>query len=920
MLTSRKLLLLSLLVFAFTTAVNSQTILSGKVTDTSNAQRLPLASVVVLRAQDSIIQAYTWTDGAGRFSLRSIPVGKHLLVVSQSGYAEFSTEFQTSSNQEIMDFGEVIMSTKIKLLEAVVVRQQVAAIRMRGDTMEYNADSFRLERNATAEELLRKLPGLTVDRGGNITAYGQKVRRVLVDGEEFFGDDPTLTTRTLKADMVDKVQLYDRQASSGSTPAGSIASKEKTINLQLKESSRNGSFGKLHTGWGTSPYFEHQGMYNRFRKRMKFSAYGISNNTGTVGLEWRDLDKYGIKEAVASTLQGGISTWVGDYEGRGIPKVLTGGLQYSNTWQERNNLNANAKASRLQVNGDAVTTSQFVLPGGQNNFTQRERFKNVNLKSQGVIQSRVAIDSFTTVNTTVEGYQSQRKVAQEFFWNTLNDKGDTLNVGSRLLNNQDREEQLFGRSSIERKSRKAGRAIFMELQGAINAIRSDGQVQSRINTFITVVPDTLLVDFNRKVRGDFNRLGAQMKWTEPLGKGTTFSILYEGTTDNNHAIIETFQRDNRGEYSLKDSLLSSDYRFNRTSHQFGAFANHSSKKLLYSFGALLNTQRFAQLNQFNGARLQRNFFSVNPRTEWVYLFSQQKKVNFYYNGNLLPPPLFQIQPVVNNIDPLNIFIGNPLLRPSFAHTMGIGYNRYKPVNRSYIFSNANYYVERNRVSTAVQVDSSGKNTYQFVNVDGYQRGWGYLGIGKEFNKNTNGGLNLGLNRETNISFINGQKNKLKSSSIEFEGYFNLAREGVFQSGIRTKSTFFLNSATVTQIAEQFRHYWLHEVNPSIEFFLPYKLRLHTDANYFLRPEVPSVSRSLDAFVWNAWIAKSFLNNSIWLRLACRDILNQNNGFTATSSGNVVTQSNFSLIQRYGMITLTWDFSKSRGAATAAKNQ
>ena len=293
-------LLLCVLLFAIVSCTVAQkATIKGAVSDTSNKESLSNAVVSVLRAKDSVLLKFTRTDSKGRFSLGHLPAGNVIVLVTYPKYADY-VEQVTLADSSSLNLEKVSMILKAKLLEEFVVKQKVSAIKVKGDTTEFTADSFHTQANATVEELLKKLPGIQIDKNGKITAQGESVQKVLVDGEEFFGDDPTLVTQNLRADMIDKVQVYDKKSDQAAFTGIDDGVKNKTINLKLKDNKKNGYFGKAEVGGGTDGYYNEQLMFNYFKKKMKFSAYGIFSNTGKTGLNWNERDKYG--ESFASNL------------------------------------------------------------------------------------------------------------------------------------------------------------------------------------------------------------------------------------------------------------------------------------------------------------------------------------------------------------------------------------------------------------------------------------------------------------------------------------------------------------------------------------------------------------------------------------------------------------------------------------------
>ncbi|MDB5032759.1 MAG: TonB-dependent receptor, partial [Mucilaginibacter sp.] len=235
---------------------------------------------MVLNAKDSILRKFTRAKPDGSFAINDLAKGKFILVLSYPGYADYTEGFTLDEKVEPShDFGKLSMILKSRLLQDVIIKGSARAIKIKGDTTEFNANAYVIQPNAKVEDLLKQLPGIQVDKDGKITAQGQTVSKVLVDGEEFFGDDPTLVTKNIRADMVDKVQLYDKKSDQATFTGIDDGQKTKTINIKLKENSKNGYFGKLYGGIGTQDNYESQLLYNKFKGKEKFSISGTSSNT-----------------------------------------------------------------------------------------------------------------------------------------------------------------------------------------------------------------------------------------------------------------------------------------------------------------------------------------------------------------------------------------------------------------------------------------------------------------------------------------------------------------------------------------------------------------------------------------------------------------------------------------------------------------
>ncbi len=359
--TPRRLLIVFLLLCSFAAGAQSGAGISGRVADTVNNNRLGNTSVVLIRSRDTTLAAFTRADYTGAFRLMVPEAGKYRVLISYPGFADYTDELELKPDA-VTELGLLPMTSGTHLLKEFVLRKKVSAIAVRGDTTEYNADSFAVREGATVEELLKKLPGLQVSKDGKISAQGEQVQKILVDGEEFFSDDPAVVTKSLQAAYVDKVQVYDKKSDQAAFTGIDDGEKTKTINLTLKEDKKRGVFGKAIAGAGPSlskdrrdGFYEGTAMANAFRGKRQISVFGIGSNTGKIGLNWSDRDRFGSGNnrqfdeesgamySISSNNDDDLSgSWNGSYNGEGLPSVLTGGVHYANKWAgDKQHLSAN---------------------------------------------------------------------------------------------------------------------------------------------------------------------------------------------------------------------------------------------------------------------------------------------------------------------------------------------------------------------------------------------------------------------------------------------------------------------------------------------------------------------------------------------------------------------------------------------------
>ena len=362
-------LLIPLLLY-FTGYANAQSI-SGKIFDSTNSKSIPNAVVAIIKPVDSVLIKFIRTNNEGDFELKNIPAGKYILMITHPLYADYVDDINTTP--EGLNLNTVSFIPKSKLLQEVIITSG-SPIKIKGDTISYTADSFKVSANANVEELLKKLPGIQVDKDGKIKAMGEQVKKVLVDGEEFFGDDPGMAVKNLRADAVKEVQVYDKKSEQAEFTGIDDGQKQKTINLKLKEDKKKGYFGKLDAAAGPQKSIDNRynsnALFNAFKGKRKLSAFLLNGNTGQDGLNWQDNEKFGGENdnvSMSVDEEGGMMyMWRGggsDDEPNintqnGFINNFNAGLHYSNKWHDKRTLTLSPKYNRQLYNNQQSTFTQ----------------------------------------------------------------------------------------------------------------------------------------------------------------------------------------------------------------------------------------------------------------------------------------------------------------------------------------------------------------------------------------------------------------------------------------------------------------------------------------------------------------------------------------------------------------------------------
>ncbi|MDP1971930.1 MAG: TonB-dependent receptor, partial [Sediminibacterium sp.] len=559
--------------------------IKGIVTDTLNKQNLSNAVVSVLRAKDSVLVKFTRTNKEGNFDLPNLTAGKYIVMVTYPAYADYVDIINTTGG--ITDLGKISVITKATLLQEVIVKQTIGSIRMKGDTTEYKADSFKVSANADVQELLRKMPGIQVNSKGEITAQGERVQKVLVDGEEFFSDDPAVVTKNLRADAVDKVQSFDKKSDQAVFTGIDDGQKIKTLNLTLKEDKKKGYFGKAEAGGDFDKYGYGKLLANSFKGKRKISGYLTTDNTKFESLNWNENQNYGGNTNMTTevTDDGGIMMWGSGDEfswGTGFPRSITGGLHFSNKWnKDKHNSNNTYQFNQLDVSGINSNKTQNILPGAdlistsiQNQASSRKRNK---LTSTYEWQ----IDSSSSLKITARGSIVNSNIASNYFGRTINSDSILLNQSNRLTSTVDENKTMNSTIFYRKRFKKAGRTISWNNEINYNDRADDGFLTAD-NTFYDAFGNLVrrdLVDQQKTNKQIATTINSTINYTEPLWKNTFLVLNYKLSVSRNDAERNTFAKNTaNNKYENLVDTLSNHFIFNTTGHNGSVNIRYNVKK------------------------------------------------------------------------------------------------------------------------------------------------------------------------------------------------------------------------------------------------------------------------------------------------------------------------------------------------------
>lgn len=896
--------------------------IKGRITDTLNANVLQYSSVTLIRAADSILETYTRSRQDGSFELQTPNAGQYLVMITFPSFADYIDIVTVDSSRPVVDMGTIPMVSKSHLLSEFVLKQQIGAIKIKGDTLEYVADSFKVRDNATVEELLKKLPGIQVSKSGEVVAQGEKVQKILVDGEEFFTDDPAVVTKSLQAKAVDKVQVFDKKSDQAEFTGIDDGIREKTINLQLKDNMKRGFFGKAIAGGGTDGFFENQGMVNAFKGKRKLAAFGIVANTGRMGMGWQDREKYSGGNSNAEYTEDGFMMtyrsndedefveWDGTYTGQGLPSAWTGGIHYSNKWnQDKLHLSNNYRYGKNNIEIIGNTLTQYNLDSAQYYTRQRNQSFRTGERHRidGLFEWK--FDSTSSLKVTANAGYSDTRSYTDYNTQSVDTGGRVFNTNSRRINSEMAAKSLNSTLAYRKKFQKKGRTFSLTMDQKFRETTGESFLHSISDLYV----DTAQQFFDQRKTNDSRNLqfSGNASYTEPLSKVLFIEVNYGLGLNNSFANRISYNPNGvDGTFDVPDSIFSSKYDFNVLTNTGGSNLRLVFKKTTLSVGGAVAATRFEQIDRFGSTGTRtRNYNNFFPRMTFTFRPAQQKSVYFNYNGSTRQPSMEQIQPLAQNTDPLNIAIGNERLDQEFRHNFNLRYNNYKVFSGTYTYLATGFTTTDDAISRSETIDTNRVRRYQYVNVDGNYNGWLWGGWGRQIRKlDLRVGFWANANMGRYINYINGLRNESHNNSFSLSLDFNYDKEKKCNLHLQPRITYFNNTASVNNTTTNYFTYTL-DFDGSVQ--LPHKFELGTEVTWNVREKVAAFDNNNNVLLWNAYLSRKFLKgDNLELRAYVNDILNQNIGFERSGFGNTVTQQDYNTIRRYGMLSLIWNFTRT----------
>jgi Outer membrane protein beta-barrel family/Carboxypeptidase regulatory-like domain len=897
--------------------------IKGIAFDTLSREPVASATVSVMDKKDSSLISFTMTDNGGRFELKGIPSGDYRLLITHVNYHSSNTFFSIDDNNKSKDFGNITMNDVTKVLAEVVVSNEAPPVTLIGDTVQYNAGSFKTVPNANVEQLLKKLPGVKVDKDGTVTAQGEKVNRVLVDGKEFFGNDPKIATRNLPADAVDKVQVYDKQSDQAQLTGFEDGNYEKTINLKLKKDKKKAVFGKLMAGAGNRERYEGKFNVNSFKGARQISAIGMGNNTNAEGFSFMDILNF--TGALNQMRQGGnininfsgedaAAMGLNTNRNGGINTAWGGGLNYNNIIGDKLDFQSNYFYNRFNPNIKSHLLRQNIFQGSSNFYDENAYTDNRNNTHRFNLNMLYQIDSMTSLRIVPSfSYQQTRNRSQKDY-STTSSTGELINKG--FGNNVSGNKGYNFRNDLvfRKKFNRKGRTFSLSLGTSLNESDGDGDLQSIINYYSggSISKRDTLNQQNDNT-GDLRGYTARAVYTEPLWKKTLleFSAGKSNTKSTSAKTTWDYNKEN-GKYDKINDMLTNDFENTYGYTNVGFRMRKQGRKYNYSLGL---TWQHAQLDGkiisgIKDSLISKDFKNILPNGSFKYNFSRFKSFSLNYGSSTNQPTISQLQPVPDNTNPLYIREGNPDLKQEYNHTLRASLNLLSPYKNKNLFMFFTLQTTRNKIVNYDSVNlATGVRRTRPVNVNGVYNANASINYSlpvRALKATLEIGNTIGYNKTR--QFINQAENTIKTVSLGPDIRLDMNPNDKLSLGLG--ASYMINTANYSLESSQDNHYLSQEYEASVEWQLPRNFFFATEFTYTINSQ-RAAGFNTNVPIWNASFSKQFLKYSRGeIKLTSTDLLNRNTGISRTANQNYIEDKEVNTLRRFFLLSFTYSLSKS----------
>ena len=872
------------------------------IIDSLTAQPIEFATMHAKYVGDQQPRKYALSDSAGVVVLQGLPVGRATITFEYMGYK--SKKFTYDIKKGANEYGKLIVAEDNNVLDAVVVSAAANQMVIKKDTIEYNASSFKVNDTDMLEELIKKLPGVEIDENGNITANGKTINKVMIDGKEFFLDDPNLATKNLPAKIVEKVRVVERKSEQAQFTGIDDGEEETVLDLGIKAGMMKGWFGNVGGGLGNPMTggkdlkYEGAAMIGRFTDKTQISIIANGNNTNNRGFS-----------DVAGGMMGEMRGGGGGFMGRGITTSWMGGVNANTNLKQpgsdlQGNLMYSGSDRLIEETKDRTTMlspdknlynwekgydktySDGIRFGGEADLKITDKFSilvrpNVNI-------SKGDYDSFSEFNTRTNQDSTNRGYSRNYGDN------NSESIGTRVL--------------LRQKFNKPGRTMSLNINFNHSNNEAVGFNYSETNYFKNnIVDSSAIVDQKFFKQNLSTVIAAKFSYIEPLGKNYFLEGAYRYSYRYNRSEKNTYDKAPDGAYSVLDEFYSTNYN-NRIIQQ-QAEMNIMKQEEKYNISVGVSAQPTKTISKGTGRDTTYSVLNFAPIARIDYRFSDDKFLRVSYRGRTTNPSLNQMLPINDNSDPLRIVEGNPNLNPEFTHSLSSEYRTNNRRNFSFFSAGIDMSLTNNDIINVKQYREDGVQVSKYMNSDKNV----YSASGRIMINTPIAKSNFSINSFTMVRYGNGYSYVMDSgdwaenetTNMNISENLRITYRNDWAEIIAGGRINYRNAWYSVNSMEDVTT-WTNAITGSVNFTIPGGINLTSDINHTFYIGYEE-GYNEPTTVWNAQISKTLFKNAATLRFKVYDILRQARNTSITTTENYVQNVTNNTLGQYFMLSLTWRF-------------
>ena len=925
----KKLLIWTVLLLTATLSTYAQNkivTVSGRVIEAGTKEPVELAAVQLLSLPDSAQVAGMTTSTQGYFSLSKQKPGKYLLKVSFIGYVTKIIPVQLTANVPAKKMGNIELATDAVMLQEAVVVAEAPQVTVVEDTLMYNSSAYRTPEGAMLEELVKKLPGAEIDDDGNVKINGKDLKKIMVDGKEFFGGDVKTGLKNLPVDMVDKLKTYDKKSDLARVTGIDDGEEETVLDLTVKKGMNQGWFGNADLGAGTKDRYTGRMMLNRFVDKTQFSIIGSANNVndqgfsgGGGGPRWRSNNGLNATKMLGANfatqtnkleLGGSVRYNFQDADISSInssERFLQNGNSYSNSNNKNRNKGTNLNADfRMEWKPDTLTNIIF-----RPNFSYG-RTNNASRSESGTFNE----DPFNLI-VNPNDYLN--------FDNLSDDPLKDIRVNATNSASLSKGKSLSGNATLQVNRKLNNRGRNLTFRGVFGYGDNDNdqytQSETRYYQLLNHLGGDSILYRNQYITTPTRNYNytAQVTYSEPIAKATFLQFSYQFQYKYSKSDKTTFDLLDYPDWAIGGALpsgyeshavdsLSKNAEYRYYNHDASVGLRFIRPKYQLNVGMSFQPQN-STLSYKKGDYMSdttRTVFNFAPNMDLRFRFSKVSQLRFTYRGRSNQPTMENLLPITDNSNPLNIRMGNPGLKPSFAHTMRLFYNTYNAEKQRGIMTHFSFTATQNSISNSTRYnEETGGLITRPENINGNWNAFGMFGFNTAL-KNKKYTINTftNVNYQNNVAFLYNQdtKNNDRNTSTGLtlgERVTGSYRNDWFEFSLNGSINYTAERNKLRP--ENNQEPYTYSYGASTNITMPWKMTLATNIANQSRRGYRDSSMNRDELIWNAQLAQSLLKGAATVSFEVYDILRQQSNISRSLSADMRSVSEYNGINSYCMV-------------------